>query len=69
MAKEGIISLNHSGVVTSMNLSARQMFGYPPTGDAAATSLHASLPPPANLRFQDLLMEIDGDKDVVSGGE
>ncbi|CAI7934118.1 unnamed protein product, partial [Closterium sp. NIES-54] len=31
VAKEGIMSLSHSGHVTSMNLSARQMFGYSPT--------------------------------------
>ncbi|CAI5982216.1 unnamed protein product [Closterium sp. NIES-64] len=88
VAKEGIMSLSHSGHVTSMNLSARQMFGYSPTpsdtngssstnGTAAAAVAaggsiisrdSSNVTPPPNLQFQDLMVEINGQRDFLARG-
>jgi len=48
VAKEGICSLSHSGHVTSMNLSARIMFGFAKEGEKRGEEV----PPPPSLQFQ-----------------
>ncbi|CAI5514594.1 unnamed protein product [Closterium sp. Naga37s-1] len=69
VAKEGIMSLAHSGHVTSMNLSARQMFGFAQPGDAPLPgSMREGVAAPANLQLKDLLVEIDGHRDMLTAG-
>ncbi|GJP57249.1 hypothetical protein CLOM_g16275 [Closterium sp. NIES-68] len=69
VAKEGIMSLSHSGHVTSMNLSARQMFGFAQPGDVPLPgSTREGVAAPTNLQLKDLLVEIDGHREMLSPG-
>ncbi|CAI5499997.1 unnamed protein product [Closterium sp. Naga37s-1] len=64
VANEGIMSLSHSGHVTSMNHSARVMFGFA----APDSEQSEDVPPPPDLQVNDLLLEVDGHANFLREG-